>query len=55
MRSTETKDLQAAFLLAFVASLLVSGCAAAAAGAGAAGGYAAAKDMEDGKLIDSAK
>lgn len=34
-------------------SLVVSGCAAVALGAGAAGGYAAAKDMEDGKLIDS--
>ncbi len=33
----------------------VSGCAPLLIAGGAAGGYAAAKDMEDGKLIDSQK
>jgi hypothetical protein len=36
-----------------VATLALSGCAAVAALGGAAGGYAVAKDMQDGKLIDS--
>lgn len=55
MRSTAVKGAGYAFLaVSLVLSFAVSGCAAVAAGAGAAGGYAAAKDMEDGKLIDSA-
>ncbi|MCG3175573.1 MAG: hypothetical protein MOGMAGMI_00506 [Candidatus Omnitrophica bacterium] len=32
---------------------LLSGCAAALIAGGAIGGYAVAKDMEDGKLIDT--
>ena len=35
-----------------VCVLFVSGCAPLLIAGGAAGGYAAAKDMEDGKLID---
>ena len=31
---------------------LLSGCAVALLGAGAVGGYAVAKDMQDGQLID---
>lgn len=42
--------LSAALLL--TASLL-GGCAAALIAGGAVGGYAVAKDMEDGKLIDT--
>ena len=44
-----------AFLLAglFLGSLVMSGCAAALLAGGAMGGYAVAKDMEDGKLIDT--
>lgn len=38
-----------------LASLAMSGCAAALIGAGAVGGYAVAKDMEDGELIDTPK
>lgn len=34
-------------------ALLVSGCAPLLIAGGAAGGYAASKDMEDGKLIDN--
>ena len=34
-------------------TLFVSGCAPLLVAGGAAGGYAAAKDMEDGKLIDT--
>ena len=40
-----------AWLLA--ATLLLAGCAPLLVAGGAAGGYAAAKDMEDGKLIDN--
>ena len=40
--------------LLFAASLL-SGCAAALIAGGAVGGYAVAKDMEDGQLIDTPK
>lgn len=53
MRSTDKKTSSLAFAGVIALSLIVSGCAAVAAGAGAAGGYAAAKDMEDGKLLDS--
>ena len=46
----------ALFLLTLtLASLAMSGCAAALIGAGAVGGYAVAKDMEDGELIDTPK
>ena len=43
-----------ALLLAFLllSMPLISGCAAALVGAGVVGGYAVAKDMEDGDLID---
>jgi outer membrane lipoprotein-sorting protein len=53
MRSIDKKTPSLAFAGLIALSLTVSGCAAVALGAGAAGGYAAAKDMEDGKLIDS--
>jgi hypothetical protein len=43
----------ALFLLGL--TLVSTGCAPLLLAGGAAGGYAAAKDMEDGKLIDSAK
>lgn len=39
--------------LALLGSIFLSGCAAALIAGGAVGGYAVAKDMEDGKLIDS--
>ncbi|GEM_PF-2608542 len=42
-----------ALSLVLATAVVTSGCVAAAIGAGAAGGYVAAKDMEDGKLIDS--
>lgn len=38
-----------------LAAPLLSGCAVALLGAGAVGGYAVAKDMEDGELIDTQK
>jgi hypothetical protein len=38
----------------FLAGIVcLSGCAPLLVAGGAAGGYAAAKDMEDGKLIDN--
>lgn len=40
-------------VLGWVVSML-PGCAAALVGAGVVGGYAVAKDMEDGQLIDNA-
>lgn len=49
MRSTDAF----AFALAAAVAVSCAGCAAALLAGGAAGGYAAAKDMEDGKLIDS--
>lgn len=47
----------AAFLLAacLFALPLLSGCAAALLAGGAVGGYAVAKDLEDGELIDTPK
>jgi NhaP-type Na+/H+ or K+/H+ antiporter len=43
------------FIAAFMISttLVLSGCAAALVAGGVAGGYMIAKDMEDGKLIDT--
>jgi hypothetical protein len=41
--------------LVLLAAPLLSGCAAALLGAGAVGGYAIAKDMEDGQFIDDQK
>ncbi len=49
------KVLFAALSGIFIASLLLSGCAAALIAGGAVGGYAVAKDMEDGQLIDTPK
>jgi hypothetical protein len=40
------------FLLA-ASSACLTGCAAALIAGGAVGGYAVAKDMEDGQLIDN--
>lgn len=47
----------AAYLLLFVllSTPLLSGCAAALLAGGAVGGYAVAKDLEDGEFIDSPK
>lgn len=43
-------------ILAFIALAgCLSGCAAALLAGGAVGGYAIAKDMEDGQLIDTPK
>ncbi len=42
-------------IMVTVYMMILSGCAPLLIAGGAAGGYAAAKDMEDGKLIDSAK
>ena len=39
--------------LLFIASLFLSSCAAVLIAGGAIGGYAIAKDMQDGKLIDT--
>jgi len=44
-----------AFALLVAAAFSSAGCAAALVAGGAAGGYAVAKDMEDGQLIDSQK
>ena len=41
------------FLVSVLTSMTLSGCAAALLAGGAVGGYAIAKDMEDGKLIDT--
>ncbi|HTL69773.1 MAG TPA: hypothetical protein VL404_00635 [Candidatus Eisenbacteria bacterium] len=38
-----------------LSAALLSGCAAALIGGGAVAGYAVAKDMNDGKLIDEKK
>ena len=45
--------LTAFFLL--IAALFLGGCAPLLVAGGAAGGYAVAKDMEDGELIDDKK
>jgi hypothetical protein len=47
--------MRALLLLLILSAPLLSGCAAALIGAGAVGGYAVAKDMEDGELIDTQK
>lgn len=39
--------------LILLVSFVAAGCAPLLIAGGAAGGYAAAKDMEDGKLIDT--
>ena len=46
--------IRSSWLLVFIllAAPLVSGCAAALIAGGVVGGYAVAKDMEDGELID---
>lgn len=45
--------MRALLILIVLSSPLLSGCAAALIAGGAVGGYAVAKDMEDGELIDS--
>jgi hypothetical protein len=56
MHSTPLRRLPAVLLfLALLSTPLLSGCAAALLAGGAVGGYAIAKDMEDGELIDSPK
>ena len=49
--------LNAAFFtgLILLTAFLMQGCAPLLVAGGAAGGYAVAKDMEDGELIDSKK
>lgn len=42
-------------LLLLLLAGTLSGCAAALLAGGAVGGYAVAKDMEDGELIDTPK
>ena len=50
------KGLSAVFLLfVCVCAFVLNGCAPLLVAGGAAGGYAVAKDMEDGELIDSKK
>lgn len=41
------------YAVCLLAVTLLNGCAAALIAGGAVGGYAVAKDMEDGKLIDT--
>ena len=48
-------QITAFFLFAVLSASFLSGCAAALIAGGAVGGYAVAKDMEDGQLIDSPK
>mgnify|MGYP001613743282 CR=1 FL=1 len=43
------------FALIILSAPVLSGCAAALIAGGAVGGYAIAKDMEDGQLIDTPK
>ena len=42
-------------VLLILSAPLLSGCAAALIAGGVVGGYAVAKDMEDGELIDTPK
>jgi hypothetical protein len=55
VRSLIDRGNLALLSLVLVSSVLLSGCAPLLIAGGAAGGYAVAKDMEDGKLIDSKK
>ena len=54
--SKPSMRLSALYLsLILLSAPLLSGCAAALLAGGAVGGYAVAKDMEDGELIDTPK
>ena len=56
MKRSSSIPLTAWFLgLLVLTAPLLSGCAAALLAGGAVGGYAVAKDMEDGELIDTPK
>ncbi|HXV18782.1 MAG TPA: hypothetical protein VD883_01760 [Candidatus Omnitrophota bacterium] len=55
MRSHTKFRGAALFSLLLLAVLFVQGCAPLLIAGGAVGGYAVAKDMDDGKLIDSKK
>ena len=56
MKPRRTTDLPSWLLLFVVLTTpLLSGCAAALIAGGIVGGYAVAKDMEDGDLIDPAR
>ena len=56
MRSIKNTVLTlSAIVLLAAATLSLTGCAAALIAGGAVGGYALAKDLEDGQLIDSRK
>lgn len=50
---TKFQALAGVFMV--VSAFVISGCAPLLIAGGAAGGYAVAKDMEDGELIDSQK
>ena len=53
MKSTSLPKLGALGLALIILSMpILSGCAAALIAGGVVGGYAVAKDMEDGDLID---
>lgn len=52
MQKNSSRRLWAEIALVAFLSIWLSGCAAALIAGGAVGGYAIAKDMEDGKLID---
>jgi hypothetical protein len=55
VRSVNNRWNLAFLSLVLVASCLLSGCAPLLIAGGAVGGYAIAKDMQDGQLIDSKK
>ena len=55
MRKNDRSYLNIFALFVGIFLFLVSGCAPLLVAGGAAGGYAAAKDMEDGQLIDDQK
>jgi len=56
MRQRDPFHLTSWFLVFMILSApVLSGCAAALLAGGAVGGYAVAKDMEDGELIDTPK
>jgi hypothetical protein len=52
MKTLSKKPTVYLLLLILLTTPLLSGCAAALLAGGAVGGYAVAKDMEDGHLID---
>ena len=55
MQSIDGFPVNCMVLLLLAFAFLLSSCAPLLVAGGAVGGYAVAKDMEDGKLVDSAK